>query len=67
MQTALSDKIGFRGSRKSHKCVNVSIEQLANRCGDFECQSMSVITRVWARNEWINVGSPDRHVTTSIS
>lgn len=67
MQTALSDIIGLRGSRKSHRCVNVSIEQLANKCGTLECQSMSVMTLVWARSEWINVGSPNRHVTTSIS
>lgn len=51
MQTALSDIIGFFGSRKSHKCVNVSMEQLASKCGIFECQSMSVMTRVCARNE----------------
>lgn len=51
MQTALSDNIGFRGSLKSHKCVKVSIEQLANKCGTFECQSISVITLVWARRE----------------
>lgn len=67
MHTALSDSIGLRGSRRSHRCVNVSIEQLASRCGCFECQSMSVMTRVWARSEWISVGSPDRQVTTSIS
>lgn len=46
IQTALNDIIGFLGSLKSHKCVNVSIEQLARRCGFFECQSMSVTTRV---------------------
>lgn len=67
MQTALKDIIGFFGSRKSHRCVNVSIEQLANKCGVFECQSISVMTRVCARNEWISVGSPKRHVTTSIN
>lgn len=67
MQTALNDIVGFFGSRKSHRCVNVSIEQLANKCGVFECQSISVMTRVCARNEWISVGSPKRHVTTSIN
>lgn len=67
IQTALNDIVGFFGSRRSHKCVNVSIEQLANKYGVFECQSMSVMTLVWARSECINVGSPDRHVTTSIN
>lgn len=67
MHTALSDMVGFLGSRRSHKCVNVSIEQLASRCGVFECQSMSVMTLVWARRECIIVGSPERQVTTSIS
>lgn len=67
IQTALSDRLGFRGSRKSHRCVNVSMEQLANKCGVFECQSMSVITRVWARSECIRLGSLDRQVTTSIN
>lgn len=46
MQTALSDIVGFFGSLKSHKCVNVSMEQLANKYGVFECQSISVITLV---------------------
>lgn len=67
IQTALKDNIGLRGSLKSHKCVNVSIEQLANKCGTFECQSISVIARVWARSECIKVGSPYLHVTTSIN
>lgn len=67
MQTALKDIVGFFGSLKSHRCVNVSIEQLANRYGVFECQSMSVMTLVCARNEWIKFGSPDLHVTTSMS
>lgn len=44
MQTALNDRIGFRGSLKSHKCVKVSMEQLASKCGSFECQSISVTT-----------------------
>lgn len=67
MQTALRDIVGFFGSRKSHKCVYVSTLQLANKYGVFECQSMSVMTLVCARSEWINVGSPDLHVTTSIN
>lgn len=91
MHTALSERIGFLGSRKSHRCVKVSIEQLANRCGCFMCQSivavlqfldyylcyqshrpftklpMSVITRVCALSECINVGWPERHVITSIN
>lgn len=67
MQTADKLIVGFFGSRKSHKCVNVSMEQLASKYGVFECQSMSVMTRVCARSEWIKFGSPDRHVTTSIN
>lgn len=67
MQTALNDIVGFFGSLRSQRCVNVSIEQLASKYGVFECQSMSVITLVWARNEWIKLGSPDLHVTTSIN
>lgn len=67
MQTALSERIGFRGSRRSHKCVKVSMEQLANKCGCFICQSISVITRVCARSECIRVGCPERHVITSIN
>lgn len=66
MQTALSDMVGFLGSLKSQRWVNVSIEQLANKCGVFECQSISVMTLVCALSEWIIVGSPDLQVTTSI-
>lgn len=67
MQTALKDIIGFRGSRRSQRWVNVSMEQLANRCGTLECQSISVTILVWALNEWIKRGSGPLHVTTSIS
>lgn len=49
MQTALNERIGFRGSLKSHKCVKVSMEQLANKCGSFECQSISVTTKTLSK------------------
>lgn len=67
MQTALSDMMGLRGSRRSHRCVKVSMEQLAMRWGTLECQSMSVTIRVCARKEWMSRGSPTAQVTTSIS
>lgn len=62
LPTAHNETTGFLESRRSHKCVNVSIEHVAIRLWSCLWKWVSLTTRVWPFSEHIHVKSlPARH------